>query len=344
MARHRVVCLVGPQHVELRETPCPSPGQGEVLIRVEAATTCGTDLKVYLAGGHPRMLEPPCPFGHEVSGVVVETGEGSDRWQVGDCVVVANSASCGTCPECRDGRENLCRDLQYLNGAYADHLVVPARFVERSSLRRPPDLDPAIAAMAEPLACVLHGVAACGELPEQALVLGGGPIGLMFVAELARLGRRVVLADPVKSRLEVGAAMGATATVRVEAAPGDAARLRDAVSGGRGAPLVIEATGSPLAWSVALDAVAPGGTVVLFGGCAPGTEVALDTHRVHYSELTIKGVYHHRPATFVAALDRLATGDLDLRPLLQAEYGLDGVEQALREMQSRRVLKAVIRP
>jgi L-iditol 2-dehydrogenase len=324
--------------------PCPSPGAGEVLIRVEAATTCGTDLKVYLAGGHPRMLEPPCPFGHEVSGVVVETGEGSDRWRVGDCLVVANSASCGTCPECRDGRENLCRDLQYLNGAYADHLVVPARFVERSSLRRPADLDPAIAAMAEPLACVLHGVAACGELPEQVLVLGGGPIGLMFVAELARLGRRVVLADPVKSRLEVGSVLGATATVRVEAAPGDAARLRDAVSGGRGAPLVIEATGSPLAWSVALDTVASGGTVVLFGGCAPGTEVALDTHRVHYSELTIKGVYHHRPATFVAALDRLATGDLDLRPLLQAEYGLEGVEQALCEMQSRRVLKAVIRP
>jgi len=158
------------------------------------------------------------------------------------------------------------------------------------------------------------------------------------------MGRRVVLTDPVVDRLEVGTMLGADETVRAEAAPGDAARLRDMAFGGRGAPLVIEATGSPLAWSSALDSVAPGGTVVLFGGCARGSEVALDTHRVHYSELTIKGVYHHRPATFAAALDRIAVGALDLQPLLQAELGLDGVEEAFREMQCRRVLKAVIRP
>jgi L-iditol 2-dehydrogenase len=341
----RVLYLLGPEHVELRDRPLPEPGPGEVLLRVDAATTCGTDLKVFLHGGHPRMLEVPTPFGHEVAGTVVAVGRTVVTLGEGDRVVVANSASCGECEACREHRENLCSDLHYLNGAFADHLVLPARFVARSTYRVPAGLDPALAAMAEPLACVHHGVAACGSVAGvQAVVLGAGPIGLMFVRELATAGAEITLADGVIPRLEVGARMGAETTVRLALDETDPERVRATIGGGRGAALVVEATGSPLGWSTALASVRMGGTVVLFGGCPPGTVVPCDSHRIHYSELTVRGVYHHRPATFASALARLAAAPDEFVLLLSEERPLREVEAALRGMAERRILKAAIRP
>lgn len=340
---HRVLHLVGPETVELREESIPVPASGEIVLRIDAATTCGTDLKVFLAGGHPRMLRPPCPFGHEMAGTVTAVGSAVLDWREGDAVIVANSASCSDCATCRAGRENLCRDLEYLNGAFADSVRVPARFVQRSVYRRPAGVDPALAALAEPLACVLHGISAVAKnLPEEVLVLGGGPIGQMFTAELARRDRRVVLADPVVSRREMAERLGAADTVEVTGGPDDAERLRTALSDG--ARLVIEATGSPRAWQTAMDVTGLGGTVMLFGGCPQGTTVPLDTHRLHYSELTVVGIYHHRPTTFADAIELLSTGALDLSLLVEAEHGLDGVESALRAMQRREILKAAIRP
>jgi len=342
--RDRVLYLLGPERVELRERQLPEAGDGELLLRVDAATTCGTDLKVFLRGGHPRMLEVPTPFGHELAGTVVACGRGVGRFRDGDRVVVANSASCGMCGQCSAARENLCEDLQYLNGAFADHLLVPSRFVARSALAVPAGLAPAVAAMAEPLACVHHGLTACPPPSSDTLVLGAGPIGLMFVRELTFRGHRVVLGDPVAERLDVGLRLGASATVPLDGGVGDDERLLEVVGSGRGAPLVVEATGSPRAWRTALAVVGSGGTVVLFGGCPPGTVVPCDTHRVHYSELTVKGVYHHRPATFASALARLAEVPADFARLLADPRPLTGVEGALREMAERKILKAPILP
>ena len=130
--KSRAVWLVGPAKLELRELPAPRPGPGEILLRVEAATTCGTDLKVFRRGGHPRMLSVPGPFGHEMTGRVLARGADVTAFADGDALVVANSASCGHCDACRAGRENLCPNLVYLNGAFADLLLVPQAFVERS--------------------------------------------------------------------------------------------------------------------------------------------------------------------------------------------------------------------
>ncbi len=343
--RHRVLYLVGPERVELREEPVPAPAAGELLVRVDAATTCGTDLKVYRRGGHPRMLVAPCPFGHELSGTVAAVGAGVSRWREGDGIIVVNSASCGDCEPCRAGRENLCRDLRYLNGAYADHLLVPARFVARSSRRRPPGIDAALAALTEPLACVHHGIEACAlSGPTEVAVLGAGPIGLMFVAELAALGHRVVAADLDPARLDAAVRFGADGTVSFAGDGGDGERLRDASADRLGVPVVVEATGASAAWTAALDAVRPGGTVVLFGGCAPGTVVPLDAQRLHYGELTVKGVYHHRPATVDRAVERLSTSPAVLVSLLEEEHPLEDVETALRRMQARQILKAAILP
>ena len=343
--RQRVLFLTGPEQVELRDLPVPAPGPREVLLRIDGATTCGTDLKVWRRGGHPRMLRVPCPFGHEMAGTVAAAGAQVNAWREGDAAVLANSASCGGCPPCRAGRENLCEDLRYVNGAFAEYVLVPERFVLRSLHQRPAGLAAAAAAVAEPLACVLHGLEDMRPDPgREVAVLGAGPIGLLFVAELTRRGHPVTVSDAEVARLRVAARMGATAVIRAQGDGEDGEQLREAASGGSGFALVIEATGSPAAWSDALAAVAVGGTVVLFGGCAPGTSVPLDTHRLHYSEITVRGVYHHRPATFAAAVERLADGVLDVSALLQAQVTLEGVDDALRRMGRREILKAAVLP
>jgi L-iditol 2-dehydrogenase len=333
--------------------PVPAPGPGELLLRIAAATTCGTDLKVFQRGGHPRMLKAPTPFGHEMAGTVAAVGETVERWRPGDRVVVANSAPCGVCEWCSRGRENLCSDLHYLNGAFSEYLLVPRRFAERSTYPLPAGMPFEVAALAEPLACVLHGLEISSlERASGVVVYGGGPIGLLFVDVLANSPadfpaageHHIVLADPNPARLEAGKTLGADVVVQVDRDGGEAARLCKTSRTGDGFDVAIEATGSPAAWQDALASVRPGGLVQLFGGCPPGTTVPLDTHRLHYSEITVKSAYHHRPATFQRALDLLASGRLHPRVLLSAERPLAQLEEALRSMRRREALKVVIRP
>jgi L-iditol 2-dehydrogenase len=345
----RGAVLLGPEQIEVREVSVRRPGLGEILLSVEAATTCGTDVKVYRRGGHPRMLRVPTLFGHEMAGRVAAVGAGVAGFAVGDAVVVVNSAPCMACDPCRMGRENLCEDLHYLNGAFAEYLLVPQRFVRRSTYQVPHNLPFERAALAEPLACVLHGVDAC-ELSRyghggsaEVVVFGAGPIGLLFVAALARDRHRVILADPNPGRLEIGRRLGAADTVEIARGGGQADLLRAKTEGRRGAWVVVDATGVPEVWSDAIAAVRPGGLVNLFGGCAPGSTVALDTHLIHYSEITIKGVYHHRPATIRKALELLADPAFKADLLLSAERPIEGVEEALRSMMRKEALKVVIR-
>ena len=341
----RVVYLLGPEKLELRILPVPEPGPGELLVRIEAATTCGTDVKVFRRGGHPRMLKVPAPFGHELAGVVAAIGSGVSLWKAGDHVVVANSAPCGACDYCLRSRENLCTDLQYLNGAFAELILVPPRFVERNTHRVPEDLAPEIAALTEPLACVLHGLDACElKRPSDVLVYGGGPIGLLFVGALKLAGHQVTLADPNASRLDVGRKLGASQALQIARGGGQALEARTRAADPAGFDCAIDATGVSEVWSDAIDSVRPGGVVNLFGGCAPGTSIQIDTHRIHYSEITLKGVYHHRPATIARALEMLASRSFEARLLLTAERPLDELEAALRSMMRKEALKVVIRP
>ena len=337
--------LLGPEQIEIRELPVESPGRGEALVQIRAATTCGTDVKVYRRGGHPRMLQVPTLFGHEMSGVIAALGEGVVGLKTGDAVVVSNSAACGACDPCRSARENLCEDLHYLNGGFAEYLLVPERFVPTSLYPLPSALSFERAALCEPLACVLHGIECCRlSTPFEIAVYGAGPIGLLFTAALAMDGHRVLLADPNRARLEVGHQLGASETVQVTRGGGQHERVKAVAGAGhRGVDVSIDCTGVPEVWADAVESVRPGGLALLFGGCAPGTTMSVDTHRLHYSELTIRGAYHHRPKTFQRAIETLTDEDFAADRLLSAEYPIAAVEVALRSMMSKEILKAVIR-
>lgn len=332
---YRSIFLVGRQELELRHLPLTPPAAGAMLVRIEAATTCGTDVKVFRLGGHPRMLRVPSAFGHEMAGTVIATGQGVDRFAIGDRVVVVNSAACGRCRNCLDQRENLCSELRYLNGAFAEYLQVPARFVRRSSYLIPAELRFEEAALAEPLACVLHGIEACRlARPTDILVLGGGPIGQLLVGALAAEGHNVQLVDSNESRRGVATRMGAD-KVMDRAGHRQSTTLFD---------LSIDATGTLRGWNRAIAATRSGGQVLFFGGCPPGSRLELDTGRIHYDELTLRGAYHHRPATVRRALELLSQRRLSVELLLTNRSPLEGTEEALRSMIRRQNLKVVVEP
>ena len=329
--------------------PCLSLGPEKFCWRSKRRPTCGTDVKVFRRGGHPRMLQVPTLFGHEMAGRVAVAGPNVTSFAPGDAVVVANSAPCSVCTPCRMGRENLCEDLQYINGAFAEYLLVPQRFVERNTHPIPDGLSFERAALTEPLACVLHGIDACDLVryeeggSAQILVFGAGPIGLLFVGALAHLGHEVILADPNPNRLAVGVALGAADTIAIARGGGQGDVVRARTKDRKGVWVAVDATGVPEVWADAISVVRPGGLVNLFGGCAPGTSIELDTHLVHYSELTIKGVYHHRPDTIRRALALLADPGFEADLLLSGTQTIDGVEAALRSMMRKETLKVVIK-
>jgi L-iditol 2-dehydrogenase len=310
----RALLFHGPGDLRVEEVPRPEPGPGDVLVEVEVALTDGTDAKAFRRG-HPLLLaQLPSPFGHEFCGIDVATGKR---------VVAANSAPCGECPPCRRGEETLCENLQpLLNGAYAELLLVPARIAERNLLPVPPGLAPEVAAMVEPLACCLHGIERAEATAGQTVaVLGPGPIGLMLCAAAGDAGAQVVAVGGRPGRRELAREFGAE--------PGD----------GRGADVVIEAVGTAEAWQDALELVRPGGTVLFFGG----RELAVDTFRLHYEELTPRGAFHHTPRHVRAALAFLASGAHPWERLVTHRVGLEQVAGLFADP-PRDLLKAAVVP
>jgi L-iditol 2-dehydrogenase len=330
-----------PGDVRFEEMATPEPGPGEVLVQIRRALTCGTDLKTYRRG-HPTIMQKvPTPFGHEFAGDIVAVGSGVDpRWQPGMRVVAANSAPCNRCPYCRLGRQSLCENLSFLWGAYAEYIVVPRDIVEQNLYEIPEGLSYEAAALMEPLACAVHGVA---ETPiavgDTVAVNGAGPIGLMFVRLAALRGARVIASDLSPRRLEVARQLGAAETVLVSEGMDQVEAVRDLSSGGRGVDAAIEAVGLPEVWEKTVQMVRPGGTVNLFGGAKGGSTFSVSTTLLHYSELTIKGVFHHTPLYVETALNLLTQGLVPSAPFISDERQLDDVLEALEAMGRGEVIK-----
>lgn len=329
----KAAVLHGREDVRVESVPRPRPGPGEVLLRNRVALTCGTDVKVYRRGYHARMITPPSLFGHELAGTVEEVGPGVAGVAPGTPVVVANSAPCGACEYCRAERPSLCEDLLFWNGAYAEFSLIPSRIVEKNLLPLPPALSLRRAAMVEPLACVVRGVAACALQPgDSAAVLGVGAIGLMFVALLRDRGVRVVVAGRSQQRLRRAVEMGASGAVAAGEGSDLARALLEASPEGRGFHAVVEAAGDVATSEAATRAVRKGGKVNLFGGCPADARVSLDAARLHYDEVTVLATFHHTPASVREALRVIADGRVDPEAFITGEAPLDRLPDVLRGM------------
>lgn len=292
--------LYGQQDVRIEQVPVPEPKAGELIVAVKAALTCGTDLKVYRRGYHAKMLIPPALFGHELAGVVSAVGEGVTNFSVGDRVVALNSAPCGECFFCQREQPNLCDDILFNNGAYAQFLRVPARIAQKNTLLVPESMAFEHAALTEPLACVVHGMneseAALALRPgDTVAVIGAGPIGLMYINVAQIAGYRVIAVVKHAAQVALARHFGAAEVVLITENSDAVAEVRALTPGERGVDLAIEAVAQPMTWEWAVDMVRAGGLVNFYGGPPSGTKVALDTNRLHYSDLTLKASFHHTP-------------------------------------------------
>ncbi|MBE9251044.1 alcohol dehydrogenase catalytic domain-containing protein [Dolichospermum sp. LEGE 00240] len=333
--------LYGQEDLRLEQVPDPTPAAGEVVIQVEAATTCGTDLKVWRRGGHAKMLTLPTLFGHEGAGRIVAVGAGVRNWRVGDRVVANNSAPCMKCFFCQRQEYSLCPHITWNNGTFAEYLKIPAPIVRHNLLPVPDHLPLVLAAMTEPLACVLHGISRCGAKPnDKVVVLGDGAIGLMFVAVLAKY-TEVILWGGNHQRLEIGEKLGAAKTFNYHQVT-DIANTVKELTAGWGADVVIEATGVPSVWETAIACGRPGATINLFGGCPKNTTITVNTEQLHYSELTLKGVFHNTPEYINAALSLIASGTIPFDLLISEHRPLQDLEQVFIDMKARKVIKVAM--
>jgi L-iditol 2-dehydrogenase len=287
------------------------------------------------------MIVPPAVFGHELAGVISDTAPDVKDWHSGERVVVANSAPCGDCFFCQAGQENLCEDLLFLNGAYAEAITVPARLVRKNLMRLKPETDFRDAALTEPLACVVQGVEDTWlRSGQRVLVIGAGPIGLMFTRLARHLGCIVAVAGKGEKRLTTAARLGADQVFDV-AGHEDTAR---AVPRGLNFDVVIEAVGKPQAWEAAVRLVRKGGTVNFFGGCPSGTTVTLDTGLIHYSNLTLLASFHHKPKTIRRALEYIESGIVRALDFVDGECPLTNLPQLFKSMAAgNHAVKTLIR-
>jgi len=301
--------LHGREDIRIEQVPVPQAGPGELIVSVGAALTCGTDLKVFRRGYHARMIVPPALFGHELAGTVVEVGEGAEGFAVGDRVVALNSAPCGHCYFCARGQENLCDDLLFNNGAYAEFIRIPARIVAKNTLHVPDHVPLEHAALTEPLACAVHGFEdSHPHTGDTVAVIGGGPLGLMILHVAALFGCQVIAIVRHDGQVEAARQLGAAHVVQSDSIRKAIRETRALTEKNRGVDISIEAVGTPESWEEAVELVRKGGTVNFFGGCAMGTHVSLDTNRIHYSDITLHATFHHTPAICRRALDLIASG------------------------------------
>ncbi len=237
--------LYGSEDLKIENVDIPLLAPDEALVRVKVALTCGTDLKVWKRGYHARMITPPAVFGHELAGVVEQVGsEVPEHLHVGARVVPANSAPCGVCLFCRKDRSNLCEDLLFNNGAYAEYIRIPGRIVRENMLEIPPHVSFMDAALVEPLACVLRGIHETGaQSGDTTVLIGCGPIGLKFVRMLSCRGVNVIALGKRPSQVKAAERMGARAAFAVSHLADPVGTVRRLTEGGSGADSVIEGSG-----------------------------------------------------------------------------------------------------
>lgn len=326
--------LYGKEQLRVESMPIPRIESGEILVRVRAALTCGTDVKVFRRGYHAKMIVPPAVFGHELAGDIVEVGGEIEGFSIGDRVISANSAPCGDCFYCKRDLENLCDDLLFNNGAYAEYIRIPARIVQKNLLHIPEHVAYQEAALAEPLACVLRGWEEThARAGDSVAIMGLGPIGMMFVCIAKAYGARVIAIGRRWQQLDRAREMGADELVCTEETRDLPERIRE-LTEGRGVDVAFEAVGKPETWEMAVKLLRRGGIVNFFGGCPSDTKISLPTALLHYSEITCKASFHHTPALIRKALELLSSGVVPAKFFINRVEPLTNLLEVMRHLMS----------
>jgi len=336
--------------LRLEKLPEPAFGEDEALLRVRAASICGTDLRIYASGhfkippGTPRIL------GHELAGEVVAVGSEVKALEPGMRVAIAPNIGCGTCLECIRGRDHLCPNYDALgislDGAFVEYMRVPAPFIRRGNVVPiPQGLSYEEAALNEPFSCCYHGAQACRITPgDVVLIVGAGPIGIMHLL-LARLSgaSRVIVSEAAEERrlraLEFGS------DVAIDPSKENLQAVVQEVTAGRGADVIIVAAASSAAQEQSLNLAATGGRINFFGGLPAGDEcIRFHSNRLHYRELVVTGTTGSTNYEFRRSMEIIASGGVVLSDLITARFRLSEVEEAFAVAASGKALKVVINP
>jgi L-iditol 2-dehydrogenase len=332
----------------VEEIPDPHAGPGELTIRVRSCATCGTDAKIYRHGHHHISL--PRVLGHEIAGEISEVGSSVEGWAPGDRVQIIAAIPDGVCHYCRRGLETVCEDLESMgyqyDGGFAEFMRVPRRVLDRDGVNRIPEHVPFdVASLTEPLACVLNGqeIAQVGD-GDVVVVLGAGPIGCLHVRlARARGAQTVILADVNRKRLDLAARSDPDDLI--DGSKEDAVDAVRKLTDGRGADVVITATGAGQAQEQALEMAARRGRISLFGGLPRDNPIIrFDSNLVHYRELSVVGAYGSAPHHNREALALISTGAVRVDDLITHRLALDEVRQAIDIVTSGEGLKVVVEP
>ena len=344
----KVARLYAPGDLRVEDLPVPEAGPGDLVIRVRTCSTCGTDAKIFRFGHHHISL--PRVLGHEVAGEIIEVGSGVDEWSEGDRVQIIAAVPDGVCYFCRKGQHTVCEDLESIgyqyDGGFAEFMRVPAKVLSVDGVNRVPEHVPfEQASLTEPLACVLNGqeLARVGE-GDVVVVLGAGPIGCLHVRlARARGAKTVVLVDVNQGRLDLAARAEPDAAIdSTKDDPIDAVRK---MTDGRGADVVITATGVGVAQEQALEMTAPRGRISLFGGLPrDDSTIRFDSNLAHYGELSVFGAYGSAPRHNRDALALIADGKVRVDDLITHRMPLADVNRAIETVVSGEGLKVVIEP
>ena len=345
----KAIRYYSPGDIRLEEVAVPAIRPNEMLVEVKVALTCGTDVKMSKRG-HPKV-KPPMTLGHEFSGIITKVGRRvASRFKVGDKVTAANSAPCNSCFFCKTGKPNLCEHLLEtligfsVDGAYAEYVRIPAPIVWQNTYKVPDSVSFEEAALLEPLACAINGNDSANiHLGDTVVIIGSGPIGLIHL-QLARLkgASKVIVADLRKERLRIADALGAD--VVIDASKENQLSQVKELTNGLGADVVIEAVGLPQTWEMAVDMTRKAGTTLFFGGCPSGSKITLDTERIHYEDLTLRGIFHHTPLSVLKAYELISSGRFNGKPLITDRMLLSETEAALLKMGRGECIKIAIMP
>ncbi len=333
--------LARPGEITLQETAIPEPREGELLIEIKSALTCGTDLKAFIRGH--SLIPMPGPFGHEFSGIVVEKGKGTGKFKVGDPIMAVHSAPCLCCSYCKKGILNLCDNLMSTKvlGAYSEYLLLPSHIVRQNVFKKPKNLSFSEGAFLEPLACVVHGMEPLGiKKNDTVFIIGAGPIGLLHLILAKSKGAKVLITGLEEGRLKVAKKLGADFVFD----PSQTVKSVRDFTEGIGADYIFECTGQSDIWEASVEYVRKGGTIVLFGGCKSGAVVRFKAERLHYDEIKLMGTFHFTPRDVAKAFGFLRDRKVDVRKLISGTFPLADIKEVFARLAKGEGIKYVLTP